>query len=158
MTEPEGAADDLPDLTDQQRKFVEGILAGRNASDSYRAAYNTDNMLQESVWALASRLRADVKVSSWLAAARKAGLGHAKITLDGHLTELERLKELCIETGNLGAAVQAEQLRGKAAGHYIEQTRELPPDPLEAIQQLEAEAPEIAALLRAKHNISGTQH
>src|SRR5690348_1219443 len=111
-------ADELPDLTEQQMRFVEGILSGKKASDAYRAAYDCSTMLNSSVWALASRLRSNVNVASWIAAARKAGLGAATVTLSDHVTELERLKEIALQTGNVGAAVQAEQLRGKAMGHY----------------------------------------
>ena len=48
------AADGLPDLTEQQRKFVEGVLMGKTLIDSYRAAYDCSNMLPNSIWCEAS--------------------------------------------------------------------------------------------------------
>src|SRR5690242_15618370 len=113
LTDALAEGEELPELTEQQMHFVECLLAGKSASDAYRESYNTSDCTNRSIWALASRLRADVNVASWLSAARKAGLGRAAVTLEGHLAELERLREIALETGNVGAAVQAEQLRGK---------------------------------------------
>lgn len=145
-------AADLPDLTAQQMKFVEGLLAGKSASDAYRAAYDCSNSLDSSVWALASRLRADVKVASWLSAARQAHLGSGTVTLEGHIRELERLREIALETGNVGAAVQAEQLRGKAQGHYVEKMDLNVHDSDNLLDQIRQLSPELAAQLEA------TQH
>ena len=44
------------ELTAKQRRFVQGIVAGKNASDAYREAYNTENMNANTVWREASRL------------------------------------------------------------------------------------------------------
>lgn len=153
LTTPDLPADDLPDLTDQQRKFVEGLLSGKRASDAYRAAYNCENMLPNSIWCAASKLRADANVAQWLAAARKAGLGEAVVTLQSHLGELERLREIAIESGNVGAAVQAEQLRGKVGGHYVEQYRDLTRDPADILREIAAANPSLAAKLAAEQGI-----
>ena len=110
--------DNLPDLTEQQRNFVHGILAGKSASDAYRAAYDCSNSQPNTIWVEASRLRSSPNVSLWLAEARKAEMGQAKLTLEQHIKRLDSLKEICIANGNLGAAVQAEQLIGKALGLY----------------------------------------
>lgn len=120
ITDVEDLADELPDLTEQQMRFVEGILAGKTASDAYRAAYDCSGSRPGTVWANASRLRSNNNVALWLSAARKAGLGQSTVTLASHIQELERLREVALESGNVGAAVQAEQLRGKAMGHYTE--------------------------------------
>lgn len=161
ITQIEGG-DDLPELTDQQRKFVEGILAGKTSSDAYRCAYDCSHSRNPSIWAAASAMRADSKVAMWLAAARKAGLGHAVVTLEGHITELERLREIAIESGNVGAAVQAEQLRGKAQGHYVERLEVTATDPLDTLRQIAALSPDLAAKLAAAQGIEWqageTQH
>jgi hypothetical protein len=150
---------DLPELTAQQAKFVEGLLAGKSASDAYRAAYDCSATTNESVWALSSRLRSNVNVASWLAAARKAHLGTAVVTIDGHVRELERLKELALEAGNHGAAIQAEQLRGKASGLYIDRFENVTqPDPIRALQSLAKADSALGDLLRARYGqlIEGT--
>ena len=152
-TELDGA--ELPDLTQQQARFVEGILSGKTASDAYRAAYDASTMTDRSIWAEASRTRAHINVAAWLSAARKAGLGRGMVTLEGHIQELERLKEIAIDTGNVGAAVQAEQLRGKAAGHYIEQHRDLTDyDPLKTLQEIAQTSPDLAAALARQYNVA----
>jgi phage terminase small subunit len=147
--------EDLPDLTPMQSKFVEGLLAGKTASDAYRAAYSTENMQEASIWALASRLRHDVKIASWLTAARMAKLGTAKVTFDDHQQELERLREISVKTGNLGAAVQAELARGKASGHYVDKIdvtrREA--DPVSTLRQIATHSPDLARELAAANNI-----
>lgn len=149
-------AAELPDLTAQQMKFVEGILAGKTASDAYRAAYDTSNMAPNSIWVKASELRSNVKVTVWLSAARQAGLGSATVTYEGHVRELERIREIALSSGNIGAAVQAEQIRGKAAGLHVEQVRDVTErfDPAQTIRDIAQHSPELAASLAAQHGIS----
>ena len=146
---------DLEDLDESERVFVEGILAGKSASDAYRAAYNTEHMQQNSIWTCASRLRNSDKVSSWLQAARMAHLGSARLTLDSHMQELERLRELAAATGNYGAAVQAEQLRGKAAGHYVEKFEDVTKgtDPVDTLKEIARHSPDLAQQLAQANNI-----
>ena len=54
-----------------------------------------------------------------------------------------RLRKLAESTGNVGAAVQAEQLRGKVEGHYIEKHQDV------------GEVPEDQALLDAIETLLG---
>lgn len=161
ITEGEQSDDELPELTDQQRKFVEGVLAGKTASDAYRAAYDCSHSGDPTIWVNASRLRADANVALWLSAARKAGLSRAVVTLEGHIGELERLREIALESGNVGAAVQAEQLRGKASGHYTEQFRDMTMDVSETLREIARSSPELAAQLAKDNGIEWqgeTQH
>lgn len=150
------AAAELPELTDKQQKFVEGLLAGKTGADAYRAAYDCSSMMNSTVIANASRLRADGNVAAWLSAARQAGLGTAVVTFENHIRELERLREIALSSGNIGAAVQAEQIRGKAAGHHIDQVRDVTErhDPAQTIRDIAQHAPELAAALAAQHGIS----
>lgn len=148
-TAPQEVPDELPELTDQQYEFVRGILAGKTASDAYRAAYDASKMLPNSIWCEASKLRHDPNVAQWLAAARKAHLGHAKITLDQHVQRLDELKQIAIETGNVGAAVQAEQLIGKATGHYVERLDLNVNNPDDLLSQIREIAPELAERIEA---------
>lgn len=147
-------AAELPELTAQQLEFVEGLLAGKTASDAYRAAYDCAGSSSRTIWANACRLRNDGKVSAWLAAARQAYLGHAVLSLEGHLRELERLRELALAAGNIGAAVQAEQLRGKASGHYVEQFADVTCDPVRTLNEIAELSPELAAALAKQHGIA----
>lgn len=116
---PEIDTEKLEDLTNQQLNFVQGILAGKTQSDAYRDAYDTSNMLPATVHAEASRLRANRKLAAWISLGRRQAMARGTITLESHLAELESLKEEARSTGNYGAAVKAEELRGKAAGVYL---------------------------------------
>ena len=117
---PKIDAMDLPDLTHKQLGFVRGVLEGKTASDAYRHAYEAENMSDEAIWVEASRLRHDPNVSLWIQAARSANMDRAVLTIDGHMAELARLRDIAIATGNVGAAVLAETNRGKASGLYTE--------------------------------------
>ena len=60
-------------LTAKQTKFVQNVLSGMTQVDAYKAAgYDTSRCTDKSVWELASRLFANVKVSSRIRA------GHAR--------------------------------------------------------------------------------
>lgn len=159
-TEPQQELEEIPELTHQQQKFVEGILAGRTASDAYRAAYDCSNMQQRTIWAESSRLRANPAVTAWLSAARKAGMGSAVLTHESHLRELERIREIALESGNIGAAVQAETARGKASGHYVEQVRDVTDrhDPVQTLREIAQQSPELAASLAAQNGIDFDPH
>ena len=157
------AGEELPELTAQQQDFVRELLAGKTATDAYRAAYDCQNMQARTIWAEASRLRAHRNVAAWLSVARQAHLGHAIVTKEAHIRELERLKELALAAGNLGAAVQAEQLRGKAAGHYVEQYADVTPDdPRKTLHEIAELSPELAQQLAKEAGIAwpaeGTKH
>lgn len=126
----------LPPLTVQQEKFVRGILDGMSASDAYRSAYDCSNSVDSTIWCNASQLRSSAKVSQWLKAAKKAGLDRAALTVESHLAELERLKEIALDAGNATAAITAEQLRGKVMGLYIDQVRDVTRSPAEIIAEI----------------------
>jgi hypothetical protein len=119
------AAADLPELTDKQEKFVQGLLAGLKTVDAYRAAYDCSGMSSNSVWREASVMSRHSKIAQWLAAAREACMGAGTVSLEGHLQQLERIREIALASGNIGAAVAAEQSRGKVTGHYIDQVRDV---------------------------------
>lgn len=137
ITKPADARE-LPDLTGQQQEFVRHLLAGKTGADAYRLAYDCSNSSSATIIAHASRLRADANVSAWLAAGREAHLGTAILTRESHMAELERLKEIAIKTGNVGAAVQAEQLRGKVAGHQVDRIADVTAeqDPFEMLRAI----------------------
>lgn len=154
------ASADLPDLTEQQRKFVEGVLTGKTSTDAYKAAYDCSGMLQRTIWAEASRTANHHGVAAWIAAARKAHVGIATRSREQHIHNLAELRQIAIETGNVGAAVQAEQLIGKVEGHYTERLDVTVSDPLQTLREIAQFAPELAAKLAKEQDIewSETQH
>lgn len=153
LTEAVEIAADLPELTAQQSKFVWGLLAGKTGADAYRAAYDCTNMANESIWVEASKLRNNPKVALWLARARMAELGAAKLTLDSHMQRLESLSVAAETSGNYGAAINAEIARGKAMGHYTEKLEVHNSDPVASLKELQQTNPELAALIARKHGV-----
>lgn len=148
ITDPDDLpdADGLPELTAQQMGFVEGILEGLTASDAYRKHYSSTS--PRYVWAEASRLRSHPGVAAWLAAARKAALDTGRVTLEGHQSELARLREIALDTGNVGAAVQAEISRGKVQGLYVERFEDVTAkDPMQTIEAIRRIDPALAERL-----------
>lgn len=116
-------------LTSQQEKFAQLVAAGSNQSDAYRGAYNTSKMLPKSVTEKASELMANVNVSSRVRELRQpvvdAVRAEAKITLESHLAEIERIKGLALQKEEYNVALKAEELRGKAVGLYVNKTEDV---------------------------------
>ena len=142
----------LPDLTPQQHEFVQQILAGKTASDAYRHAYDTSGMKAATVNAEASRLNTSPKITAWVTAGRMSYLGTAVLTRDMHMAELSRLREIALASGNIGAAVAAEQTRGKVAGHHVERFQEVPADPVETLRELYRTGQHAVALAMAEQH------
>lgn len=115
----------LPALTDKQLAFVMAMLEGMSASDAYRKAYGAEKMQPQTIWSKASALKANGKVRVWLARARAEASDKGAYTLAEHVAELDRLKTVAEESGNIGAAVQAEQLKGKVLGYHIERREDV---------------------------------
>ena len=112
------AQDELPPLTPKQQAFIHALLEGKNASDAYRCAYSCKNMSKSAVWVESSRLRSSTKVALWLRHFQRIWSDRARVTMESHLAELARARELAIDHGQISAGVQAEHYRGKAAGLY----------------------------------------
>ena len=107
-------------LTQAQENFARLYVELGNAAEAYRQAYPKSQKWQDqSVWAKASAaLKAD-KVSIRVSKLRQEAQAKTIITLESHLNELELLREMAKEQGNINAAIQAEVSRGKAKGLYV---------------------------------------
>ena len=108
-------------LTPKQEAFAQAIVTGVNQSDAYRAAYNVrPGTRAESVNVAASKLMADAKVTQRVAELREPVAKKAQITLESHLDDLMRLRNMAVKAEQFGAAITAEVARGKAAGIVVE--------------------------------------
>ena len=122
QTEPQG--EDLPDISGPELSFCRLIVEkGLNNSDAYRRSF-PDAGTDSSVWSASSRLRGNARIQRWINHLKLQAGKAAECTLIDHMNELERLKNAAQAAGNFGAAVQAEQLRGKVAGHHIERIKD----------------------------------
>jgi phage terminase small subunit len=111
-------------LTPKQEKFCLEFIQCGNAAEAYRRAYNTERMKPESIWVNSSKLMADANVAQRVAELRNQAAQKAMVTLESHLADLARLRDLAEEDGQFSAAITAEISRGKAVGLYTERLKQ----------------------------------
>ena len=101
-------------LTPKQEAFAQAIVTGVSQSDAYRAAYKVrPGTKAESVNQNASRIMANVNVMSRVAELRLSVAKKAQITLESHLDDLMRLRNMAAKEKQYSAAIAAEVARGK---------------------------------------------
>lgn len=113
----------LPKLTEKQEQFIHSLLEGKSGAESYRRAYDCSSMSAEAISVEASRLRSSPTCSLWLRYFQRQGLSRSAVTLENHLAELERGREIAYDLGQASAGIQAEHYRGKVAGLYEDRIR-----------------------------------
>lgn len=106
-------------LTPKQEAFCLAYLETGNASEAYRRAYET-KAKPESVNRTAKELLDNPKITSRLEELRAPVRERAQLTLEQHLADLKRLRDLAEASEKYGPAVTAEMARGKASGLYVE--------------------------------------
>jgi phage terminase small subunit len=106
-------------LTSKQENFCHAFIELGNASDAYRAAYDAEEMLPNTVNRKAHDLIKNGKIAARIEELRAPVIERVRITLESHLDELERLKEIALQKDNINAALTAEMGRAKAAGLYV---------------------------------------
>ena len=104
-------------LTPKQEKFVQGVVSGMTASESYRNAYSTKNMKDSSVWTEASKLMSSPKVSQRVKLGMKRKNEYAATTgLSLRQMVLEQLQKEALNTDNNEASrIRALELLGKVS-------------------------------------------
>jgi phage terminase small subunit len=110
-------------LTPKQERFCIEYLKTGNASEAYRQSYSAGKMKPASVNRLAKALLDNIKIASRIKALRKPVIKKAQITLESHLEDLMRLRNLAVNKNQIAAAITAEIARGKAAGIHIEKSQ-----------------------------------
>lgn len=113
----------MSSLTPKQEAFAQAIVTGVNQSDAYRAAYKVrPGTKAESVNVAASKLMSDAKVTQRVAELRESVAKKAQITLESHLDDLMRLRNMAAKEKQYSAAITAEVARGKASGVHVEKS------------------------------------
>jgi hypothetical protein len=111
------AAEEKGRLTAKQQAFVAYKLAHPTASDwdaAMAAGYSPRDT------GAAAKVRANPAVASALAAASAVIAAQAGLSRESHLADLERLRDLAVQQGQLSAAITAEHHRGKVGGFYVD--------------------------------------
>jgi len=102
-------------LTPKQEKFVQGVLSGMTASESYRNSYSTKNMKDSSVWREASVLMSHPKVSQRVKAGFKRKEQYSvstSLSLRQFVTD-QLIKEAKDINNNESARIRSLELIGK---------------------------------------------
>jgi phage terminase small subunit len=109
-------------MTAKQEAFCLALIKGDNALAAYRAAGYSVGMSDKTATEAASRLMRNSNVLARLAALRAPAAQRARMTLESHLGDLETLRDIARQRGQLSAAIAAEIARGKASGVHVEKT------------------------------------
>ena len=111
-------------LTEMQKRFSEFVVFGgpngpmTQGEAAIAAGYSTKRARSEGSELLNPRL--SPLVVQYVGKLKEERLEKFKVTYDGHLAELARIKDAALKRGSFSSAVNAETNRGKAAGLYIE--------------------------------------
>lgn len=109
-----------PKLTEKQERFCLAYIETGNASEAYRMAYKPKKGSDATANREGKRLMDNPKIATRLEELRAPVREKAQITLEQHLDDLKRLRDLAESDGKFSAAVTAEINRGKASGLYVE--------------------------------------
>ena len=107
-----------------QKRFSEFVVFGgvdgpmTQGEAAIAAGYSTKRARSEGSELLNPRL--SPLVVQYVGKLKEERLEKFKVTYDGHLAELARIKDAALKKGSFSSAVNAETNRGKAAGLYIE--------------------------------------
>lgn len=103
-------------LTPKQEAFCKAFLETGNASEAYRMSYEAKKMNAASIGIEAFRLLENPKISLRMDELRAVVSVKHNITIESILAELEEARQLALETGKAGPAVQASMGKAKLAG------------------------------------------
>ena len=134
---------DIHGLTPKQEVFVQELLKGSSASDSYRSAYNAKGMKASAIHCEASKLKSSPKVSQRYKVLLKRKEEYALTSsLSLRHLVLERLREEALDkNNNESARIRALELLGKSSdvGLFIERIETITKDrtPEEVMSEIE---------------------
>ena len=108
-------------LTPKREAFAQAVASGKSQSDAYRIAYRArEGTKPETINQAASRLMANSNIAARVAELRAPVVEKARMTLEGHLEDLMRLRNMAAKGGQFGAAITAEIARGRASGVTVD--------------------------------------
>jgi hypothetical protein len=112
-------------LTEKQRAFADYIAAGKNLSDSYRAAYDASKMKDTSIHVNACQLAADTRVTQRIED-RRAVQDRAEIAIQLSDKELvlKTLRDTVMKTDKVSDQLRAVELLGKTVAMFTDKVIE----------------------------------
>ena len=105
-------------LTPKQEAFCLAYIETNNASEAYRAAYNTSSMKPDTITNNAYKLTQDNDIATRLKQLREPIMQRHNVTVDSLVVELEEARQaaLSAETPQSSAAVAATMGKAKLCG------------------------------------------
>ncbi|QHJ82147.1 MAG: hypothetical protein [Caudoviricetes sp.] len=103
-------------LTIKQENFCLAYVETGNASEAYRRAYDTEDMLPATVNRHAHGMLENDKVAARISELRSSVMQRHKITVDDLLRELDEAREMGRETGKAAPMVAATMGKAKLLG------------------------------------------
>lgn len=107
-------------ITSKQEAFCQAIISGSSQSEAYRIAYSTKNMKSTTVSEEAYAVMQSPTIINRIAELRAPAVRAAGMTLESHLADLQRLRNMAVKEKQYAAAITAETSRGRAAGFYVD--------------------------------------
>lgn len=108
-------------MTEKQLAFAEGVASGMTLSDAYRAAYDTSQSTDKTVWENACRLVRHHKVKTRLEQiAREREEARRMLASSDAAAALETLRRMMERADSDATKVRAAELLAKAAGVFTD--------------------------------------
>ena len=111
-------------LTEMQQRFAEFLVYGgpegpvTKTEAAILAGYSKTRAPQEG--SELTNPRQSPLVVEYIGKLKQDRIAKHDVTYEGHLAELDRIKNAALKKGSFSSAVNAETNRGKAAGLYID--------------------------------------
>lgn len=120
-TQRSGVIDREAAMTEKQLAFAEGVASGMTLSDAYRAAYDTSQSTDKTVWENACRLVRHHKVKTRLEQiAREREEARRMLASSDAAAALEVLRRMMERADSDATKVRAAELLAKAAGVFTD--------------------------------------
>lgn len=110
--------EEVPPIAAEDLKF---LLLHLDGLEQWRAYQQSRDTVVTDVGArvCAARIMNKPEVQKWLQIMRLSGAAIGSMTVTSHLSELNRLKQMAENKGDIRTAVYCEELRAKAAGLHV---------------------------------------
>ena len=106
-------------LTVKQENFIELLAEGTSQTSAYKAAYDTQNMSDKTVWEEASRLRRHPKVSTRILELEKEKEARQRLqAVSREEKVLNELERIAFGDGPVAGRLKAIELLGKHIGFF----------------------------------------
>jgi len=141
-------------LTEMQRKFAELLILYEGRKFDYECAIEA-GYAQDNARPMASRLQNpeySPLVVKYIGELREEQRNRFKVNYGRHVTELAKIRDKALKHRSFSAAANAEHMRGKAGGLYVEQKHILHGKLDDDKDELEMNK-EIAELLKSNRKI-----